>query len=182
MLKKIEQLVIRDIRCWDGERTIDFDDGITLIHGENGRGKTTLNTILMLTLVYSANSNGIRADLTPTNGGSPRSSVTFSTEDGRYTISKTWGSRDQSRIFDADTNEELERGGAAEDLARKLAFNLPSVSERYTNIGGPIGNLEKSIEAALPALTFHSQGNLHIAPKMGEELGNLGYTLEIGLS
>ena len=178
MLKKIEQLVIRDIRCWDGERTIDFDDGITLIHGENGGGKTTLNTILMLTLVYSANSNGIKADLTPTNGGSPRSSVTFSTEDGRYTISKTWGSRDQSRIFDADTNEELERGGAAEDLARKLAWNLPSVSGRYTNIDGPIGNLEKSIEAALPALAFHIQGHLHIALKMGEQVVNLGLEVD----
>ena len=178
MLKKIEQLVIRDIRCWDGERTIDFDDGITLIHGENGRGKTTLNTILMLTLVHSANSNGIKADLTPTNGGSPRSSVTFSTEEGRYTISKTWGNREQSRIFDADTNEELERGGAAEDLARKLAFNLPPTSGRYTNKDGPIGNLEKAIEAALPALTFHSQGNLHIAPKMEEELSNIGLEVD----
>lgn len=178
MLRKIEQLVLRDIRCWDGERTIDFDDGITLIHGENGRGKTTLNTILMLTLVYSANSNGIRADLTPTNGGSPRSSVTFSTEQGRYTISKTWGNKEQSLLFDADTNEELERGGAAEDLARKLAFNLPPTSGRYTNRDGPIGNLEKAIEAALPALTFHSQGNLHIAPKMEEELSNIGLEVD----
>jgi hypothetical protein len=175
MLKNIEQLVVRDIRTWDGEHTFNFHEGITVLHGQNGRGKTTLNTALMLTLVFSANSNGLQQDLTPRNGGSPRSSVIFSTEDGRrFRVSKTWGDRNQSRLFDADTNEELARGGDAEDQTRELAFGIPPSSGRYTARNGLVANLEQTIENYVATLTFYSQGSLHIAPKMGEALRNIG--------
>ena len=175
MLKKIEQLVVRDIRRWDGEHTFNFHEGVTVLHGQNGRGKTTLNTALMLTLVFSANSNGLQQDLTPRNGGSPRSSVIFSIQDGRrFRISKTWGDRNQSRLFDADTNEELARGGDAEDQTRELAFGIPPSNGRYSARNGLVANLEQTIEDYVATLSFYSQGSLHIAPKMGEALRNIG--------
>lgn len=175
MLRQIEQLVVRDIRRWDGEHTFNFHEGVTVLHGQNGRGKTTLNTALMLTLVFSANSNGLQQDLTPRNGGSPRSSVIFSTQDGRrFRISKTWGDRNQSRLFDADTNEELARGGDAEDQTRELAFGIPPSSGRYSARNGLVANLEQTIENYVATLAFYSQGSLHVAPKMGDALRNIG--------
>ena len=42
MLKKIEKLIIRDVRKWKGEHTFEFQDGINLIKGPNGSGKSTI--------------------------------------------------------------------------------------------------------------------------------------------
>ena len=39
MLKKINKLIIRDIRKWKGEHTFEFQDGTNLIKGPNGSGK-----------------------------------------------------------------------------------------------------------------------------------------------
>lgn len=47
----LERIVLKDFRCFNGEQTIDFstdpDKNVTLIHAENGVGKTTLLNALL---------------------------------------------------------------------------------------------------------------------------------------
>ena len=80
MLQRIEQLMIEDVRIWKGHHVFDFHSGVTVLHGDNGQGKSTLGTMLMLTLTHSANSAMLKKQLLPTSGGSPKSSVTFTTK------------------------------------------------------------------------------------------------------
>ena len=65
MLRRIHKLEIRDIKTWKGEFSFDFDDRITVIHGVNGAGKTTIAQILMLTIIRSAKGDMTKNLLTP---------------------------------------------------------------------------------------------------------------------
>ena len=93
MLQKIEKLVIEDCRIWKGRHEFDFESGVNVIHGDNGVGKSTLAMMLMLTMTHGANSSVLKKQLLPTAGGSPKSWVTFTTQDGHFTIRKVWRSR-----------------------------------------------------------------------------------------
>ena len=106
--------------------------------------------------------------LLPISGGSPKSSVTFTTKDGRFTIRKVWGDRDQSQLVDVGNGDVLASGGEAEDMVRELAFKMPPADGKYSTNAGPVGNLTKKIERYLPSLSFHQQGDLHVVPDMGK--------------
>ena len=54
---------------------------------------------------------------------------------------------------------------------------MPLTNKPYRSADGPSGNLRKKIAKYLPSLTFHQQGDLHIAPEMGEDLQRIGATL-----
>jgi hypothetical protein len=53
-------------------------------------------------------------------------------------------------------------------------FGIPPSSGRYSARNGLVANLEQTIENYVATLSFYSQGSLHIAPKMGEALRNIG--------
>ena len=178
MLKKIEKLVIEDCRIWKGHHEFDFGNGVNVIHGDNGVGKSTLAMMLMLTMTHSANSGVLKGHLLPTSGGSPKSSVTFTTQAGRFTISKVWGDRNQSQLTDVDSGSVLANGGEAEDMVRELAFEMPTANGNYSTNAGPMGNLAKNAVNYLASLAFHQQGALHIAPEMGEQLRHIGLTFD----
>jgi energy-coupling factor transporter ATP-binding protein EcfA2 len=178
MLTMIEKLVIEDCRIWKGHHEFEFGAGVNVIHGDNGVGKSTIAMMLMLTLTHSANSNVLKGQLLPKSGGSPKSSVTFVTQGGRFTISKVWGDRNQSQLIDADSNSVLSTGGEAEDSVRLLAFDMPPTNGNYSTNAGPMGNLIRNAATYLPSLAFHQQGDLHIAPEMGEQLRRIGLTFD----
>ena len=178
MLQKIEKLVIEDCRIWKGRHEFDFENGVNVIHGDNGVGKSTLAMMLMLTMTHGANSGVLKKQLLPISGGSPKSSVTFTTKDGRFTIRKVWGDRDQSQLVDVGNGNVLASGGEAEDMVRELAFKMPPAQGSYSTGVGPVGNLTKRIEKYLPSLSFHQQGDLHVVPDMGEDLQRIGLTFD----
>jgi len=178
MLKMIEKLVVEDCRIWKGRHEFDFSNGVNVIHGNNGVGKSTLAIMLMLTMTHEAKSTVLKNQLLPTSGGSPKSSVTFTTQDGRFTIRKVWGDRNQSQLIDVESSNVLATGGEAEDMVRELAFKMPPAQGNYVTDAGPVGNLTKRVEKYLPSLLFHQQGDLHIAPEMGEDLQRIGLTID----
>ena len=178
MLTMIEKLEVEDCRIWKGHHEFEFGHGINVLHGDNGIGKSTLAMMLMLTMTHSANSGVLKGQLLPTSGGSPKSSVTFTTDDGRFTISKVWGDRDQSKLIDTDSGDVLAKGGEAEDKVRELAFEMPPANGNYSTPIGPMGNLVRNAATYLPSLAFHLQGELHIAPGMGEQLRRIGLTVD----
>ena len=134
--------------------------------------------MLMLTMTHGASSGVLKKQLLPISGGSPKSSVTFTTKDGRFTIRKIWGDRDQSQLVNDENGDVLASGGEAEDMVRELAFKMPPAQGSYSTGAGPVGNLTKRIEKYLPSLSFHQQGDLHIVPDMGEDLQRIGLTFD----
>jgi len=178
MLTKIEKLVVEDIRIFSGRHEYDFEKGITLIHGDNGKGKSTLGTMVMLTLIHPAKSDKLKKQLVPKRGGSPKSSVTFSTDNGRFTISKVWGEKDQTKLTNADTNELLSQGSQASEMASQLAYNLEPKSKNYQTRNGPSQNLWEMSKAELPSIAFHLQGELFNSLDMGENLRRIGLAVD----
>jgi len=178
MLTKIEKLVVEDIRIFSGRHEYDFEKGITLIHGDNGKGKSTLGTMVMLTLIHPAKSDKLKKQLVPKRGGSPKSSVTFSTDNGRFTISKVWGEKDQTKLMNAETNELLAQGSQASEMASQLAYNLEPKSKKYLTKNGPSLNLWEMSKAELPSIAFHLQGELFNSLDMGENLRRIGLAVD----
>ena len=178
MLTKIEKLVVEDIRIFSGRHEYDFEKGITLIHGDNGKGKSTLGTMVMLTLIHPAKSDKLKKQLVPKRGGSPKSSVTFSTDNGRFTISKVWGDKDQTKLINADTNEMLAQGSQAGEMVAQLAYNLEPKSKNYQTKNGPSQNLWELAKNELPSIAFHLQGELFNSLEMGENLRRIGLEVD----
>ena len=178
MLTKIEKLVVEDIRIFSGRHEYEFEKGITLIHGDNGKGKSTLGTMVMLTLIHPAKPAKLKKQLVPKRGGSPKSSVTFSTDNGRFTISKVWGEKDQTKFVNADTNELISQGSQASEMAAQLAFNLEPKSKNYQTKNGPSQNLWEMSKAELPSIAFHLQGELFNSLDMGENLRRIGLAVD----
>ena len=109
MLTRIISLTVRDIRSWAGQHTFEFNDGVTVLHGRNQIGKSTLALALMMTLAYSAKSPKTRNELLPLQGGAPMSSVTFAAGGEVYTITKDWGHVNDSVLRQDGVAEPTQR-------------------------------------------------------------------------
>jgi len=178
MLRRVEQLIAEDIRVFSGSHEFNFEKDITLVHGDNGKGKSTLGTLVMLTLLYPAKSSKLKEQLLPKRGGSPKSSVTFRTDDGRFTISKVWGDKNQTKLLNAESGELIAEGSAAVEMAGDLAYGIDPKARNYSTKIGPSQNLRELSEAELPSLAFHLQGELYNSLKMGEHLRRIGLEVD----
>ncbi|WP_338174089.1 hypothetical protein [Candidatus Poseidonia alphae] len=178
MLRRVHKLVVRDIRKWVNESTFEFDDGVTLVKGLNGSGKTTLAMALTLTMCHSANSDRLKEALSPHRGGSPMSSVTFTADAGRFTITKVWGDRKKSTLKDEESGEIICRGMEAEDEVSRIAFGITEPSGNFSAANGLLFNLNKRIIGNLASLFFHAQGTLSDLLNMGEALRNIGLQVD----
>ena len=76
--------------------------------------------------------------------------------------------------MDVEKNSVIATGSEVEEMTLELAFKMPLTNKPYRSADGPSGNLRKKIAKYLPSLTFHQQGDLHIAPEMGEDLQRIG--------
>ena len=125
MLTRIISLRVRDIGPFSDEHEFAFHDGLTLLHGRNGIGKSTLALALMMTLAFTAKSRKSKEAFLPLSGGAPLSSVTFGVGNDVYTITKVWGHIEQSQLRKQGEAEPIAVGDLAEAKAAELAFGLP---------------------------------------------------------
>ena len=178
MLRRVHKLVVRDIRKWVNESTFEFDDGVTLVKGLNGSGKTTLAMALTLTMCHPSNSDRLKEALTPGRGGSPMSSVTFTADAGKFTITKVWGNQKDSTLKDEKSGEIICRGLEAEDEVSRIAFGITDSGGNFSGTKGLLFNLNKRIIGNLASLFFHAQGTLSDILNMGEALRNIGLQVD----
>lgn len=177
MLRRVHKLVVRDIRKWVNESTFEFDDGVTLVKGLNGSGKTTLAMALTLTMCHPSNSDRLKEALAPRRGGSPMSSVTFTADAGKFTITKVWGNQKDCTLKDEESGEIICRGMEAEDEVSRIAFGITESSGNFSS-KGLLFNLNKRVIGNLASLFFHAQGTLSDVLNMGEALRNIGLQVD----
>ena len=176
MLTRIMSLRVRDIGPWSGDHEFAFHDGLTLLHGRNGIGKSTLALALIMTLAFTARSRKTKEAFLPLSGGAPLSSVTFAVGDDVFTIVKVWGDMNQSLLSKQGEAEPIAVGDLAEAKAAELAFGLPPQSGNFTR---PVDEeLRNRIAKSLATLIFHSQGDLIEALDMGGALGSIGLVVD----
>lgn len=179
MLKKIEKLVIRDIRKWKGEHTFDFKDGINLIKGPNGSGKSTIWLCIALGLTYSAKGGTLKKDLAPNTGGVPLITVNFQTNDNkRYSITKVFGDQSASTLRDMANDEIIALGSDADEQVRILTFSMTPTNGRYTSSKGPMNNVSSTLSDSIGALSFPQQGQLDELPEVVEAIRRIGLEVD----
>ena len=179
MLKKIEKLVIRDVRKWKGEHTFDFEDGINLIKGPNGSGKSTIWLCIALGLTHSAKSKKLKEHLSPNTGGVPIITVDFQTnDDKRYSITKLFGEQTASILRDLANDEIIARGSEADEQVRMLTFSMTPTNGTYRTKGGPMNNASSTLSDSIGALSFPPQGQLDQLPEIVEAIRRIGLEVD----
>ena len=179
MLKKIEKLIIRDVRKWKGEHTFDFEDGINLIKGPNGSGKSTIWLCIALGLTYSAKGDTLKKDLAPNTGGVPMITVNFQTNDNkRYSITKVFGDQAASTLRDMANDEIIALGSEADEQVRILTFSMTPTNGRYTSSKGPANSVSSTLSDSIGALSFPPQGQLDELPEIVEAIRRIGLEVD----
>jgi DNA repair protein SbcC/Rad50 len=179
MLKKIEKLIIRDVRKWKGEHTFDFEDGINLIKGPNGSGKSTIWLCIALGLTHSAKSKKLKEQLSPNTGGLPIITVNFQTNDGkRYSITKVFGEQTASTLRDMANDEIIALGSEADEQVRILTFSMAPTNGTYRTKGGPMNNVSSTLSDSIGALSFPPQGQLDELPEIVEAIRRIGLEVD----
>ena len=180
MLKKIEKLIIRDVRKWKGEHTFEFQDGTNLIKGPNGSGKSTIWLCIALGLTHSAKSNTLKEDLSPNTGGSPVVTVNFQTTDGQcYSITKVFGDQGASILRNLADDQVIATGSEADDQARSLTFSMsPTNGGRYSRKNGVMKNASSVLSDSVGALAFPPQGQLNELPEIVEAIRRIGLEVD----
>ncbi len=105
--------------------TVDFSDGLTVIHQPNGFGKTTLAEFIRAMFYGFPRGNkdvskNLRQKYAPWQGGRYGGFLIFEHGDKRYRIDRTFGDtpkNDKFKLFNEDTHKEVKDFGADIGLA-----------------------------------------------------------------
>lgn len=105
--------------------SLDFQEGLTVIHAPNGFGKTTLAEFLRAMLYGFPRKSGKglsrREKFTPWNGGVCRGHLTFEHEGVRYRLERSFGDRPQQDTFRL---VELDTGKVSRRFSRDIGLEL----------------------------------------------------------
>lgn len=156
--------------------THTFSDGLNVITGQNGCGKTTLS-VFIKSMLYgieskkTKNEDNDRKRYSPWQGGRYGGSLSFESDEKRYRIERTFGDKPSSDVFaiyDIDTGaltddfsenvgEELfgidsdgfERTVFLSERKLSVSGNNPTVSAKLSNlvgVDGDMGSFDSAIE------------------------------------
>jgi uncharacterized protein YhaN len=128
---RITDISVDGFGCWNGLKLECLSDSLTVFHGANEAGKSTLLQFLRA-MLYGASSRGGSRYVPPLNGGQPGGSLNVATRSGRFTVSREFLAGKGRRPSD---NVAITRADGTRERADTLNVLLSGVDEAvYQNV------------------------------------------------
>ena len=122
---------MRDIGPFSDEHEFAFHDGLTLLHGRNGIGKSTLALAMMMTLAFTASRASRKKPSCPSPVVLPCRASLLAWGMTLYDHQGV-GPHRASQLRKQGEAEPIAMGDLAEAKAAELAFGLPPQSGNFT--------------------------------------------------
>lgn len=156
----IRSLTLTDHRIFRGENTIAFNDGMTMIQGEGGAGKTTLCTALRNELLGPGGSSrwpSWRRKAELRHGNKNR----YPVDDGEVVVEADWEGTSESRVprcvfLDAGVLEDIL--GDPSLLIAGLEGDLEGLNARFADYYQRIADVHRRPSMVIPSVVSSNGG------------------------
>jgi DNA repair protein SbcC/Rad50 len=162
-LQRINSVEIENFRSYSTKKVFNFENGLNLISGENGAGKTSLRLAIVLGLFSRPGGKGLEPIMR--SGNKPVVTIEFVAKGCKYTITKTLSESPKGGVAvltNLDTNERIDNTPEAVLRCRQLVTGTEK--SIINNIDGNItslpGEVTKILGNNMGSLLFPEQGRL----------------------
>lgn len=149
-LQRINSIEIENFRSYSTKKVFTFGDGLNLISGENGAGKTSLRLAIVLGLFSRPGGKGLESIMR--SGNKPAVKIEFVAEGGTYTIEKTFNKTPSGAIAiltNIETSDRIEITDEAVFRCRQLV-----TGSEESLINKIDGNFSRLVDEMTPAKKF----------------------------
>ena len=187
-LQKINSVEIENFRSYSTKKVFNFENGLNLISGENGAGKTSLRLAIVLGLFSRAGGKGLESIMR--SGNKPEVKIEFVAEGCRYTINKTFSKSPKDGVAvltNLDTNERIDSTPEAVLRCRQLVTGteesiINNIDGKFSSLADKItpakklaeGEVTKMLGNNMGSLLFPEQGRLVELFETNDVLKNIG--------
>ena len=187
-LQRINSIEIENFRSYSTKKVFNFENGLNLISGENGAGKTSLRLAIVLGLFSRPGGKGLESIMR--SGNKPEVKIEFVAEGGTYIIEKTFSKTPKdgvSILTNLDTNERIDITdeavlkcrqlvtGSEESIINKIDGNFSPLNDAISK-GKKFseGEVTKILGNNMGSLLFPEQGRLVELFETNDVLKNIG--------
>ena len=187
-LQKINSIEIENFRSYSTRKVFTFEDGLNLISGENGAGKTSLRLAIVLGLFSRPGGKGLESIMR--SGSKPYVKIEFVAEGVKYTIEKTFNKTPSGAIAvltNTETSDRIEITdeavfrcrqlvtGSEESIINKIDGNFSRLVDEITPAKKfAEGEVTKILKNNMGSLLFPEQGRLVELFETNDVLKNIG--------
>ena len=187
-LHKINSVEIENFRSYSTKKVFNFENGLNLISGENGAGKTSLRLAIVLGLFSRAGGKGLESIMR--SGNKPEVKIEFVAEGCRYTINKTFSKSPKDGVAiltNLETNERIDSTPEAVLRCRQLVTGteesiINNIDGKFSSLADKItpakklaeGEVTKMLGNNMGSLLFPEQGRLVELFETNDVLKNIG--------
>ena len=187
-LQRINSIEIENFRSYSTKKVFNFENGLNLISGENGAGKTSLRLAIVLGLFSRAGGKGLESIMR--SGNKPEVKIEFVAEGCRYTINKTFSKSPKDGVAiltNLETNERIDSTPEAVLKCRQLVTGteesiINNIDGKFSSLADKItpakklaeGEVTKMLGNNMGSLLFPEQGRLVELFETNDVLKNIG--------
>lgn len=171
-LQRINSVEIENFRSYSTKKVFTFEDGLNLISGENGAGKTSLRLAIVLGLFSRPGGSGLESIMR--SGSKPKVKIEFVAEGGKYTIEKTFNKTPSGAIAvltNIETSDRIEITDEAVFRCRQLITGSPEstinkIDGKFPRLVDEITPAKKFVEGEVTKILKNNMGSL-LFPEQG---------------
>jgi len=187
-LQRINSIEIENFRSYSTKKVFTFEDGLNLISGENGAGKTSLRLAIVLGLFSRPGGKGLESIMR--SGSKPYVKIEFVAGEVKYTIEKIFSKTPSSAtaiLTNIETSDRIEITdeavfrcrqlvtGSEESIINKIDGNFSRLVDEITPAKKIAeGEVTKILKNNMGSLLFPEQGRLVELFETNDVLKNIG--------
>ena len=187
-LQRINSVEVSNFRSYSTKKVFTFENGLNLISGENGAGKTSLRLAIVLGLFSRPGGKGLESIMR--SGNRPEVKIEFVAEGSTYTIEKVFNKKPSdatAKLTNIVTGDKVEITdeavfrcrqlvtGSEESIINKIDGNFSRLADEITPAKKfAEGEVTKILKNNMGSLLFPEQGRLVELFETNEVLKNIG--------